>query len=73
MFLTDSEVQQMTGIARPQRIRKAAAEELRAWLVEHGYTEDVDFFKRIDGWYSVLHPAQRAAIELPKPRVRRRA
>lgn len=73
MFLTDAEVQQMTGIARPERVRRASCEELRAWLVEHGYTEDVDFFKRVDGWYSVLHPSQRGAVEVPRPRVRKRA
>lgn len=69
MFLTDHEVQQMTGIGREGR----RPSTLRAWLIEHGYTEDVDFFKRVDGWYSVLHPSQRVAVEMPRPKVRRRA
>ncbi len=73
MFLTDDQLEHMTGIARPKRLRAATCAALRVWLLEHGYTEDVDFFRRADGWYSVLHPSQRAAIEPPRPRVRKRA
>lgn len=69
MFLSDADVQQMTGITR----EKHRASTLRRWLLDKGYTENVDFFQRHDGWYSVLHPAQRAAIETPRPRVRKRA
>ncbi len=69
MFLSDTEVDAMTGLDR----KKHRPCTLRRWLEERGYTENVDFFRRLDGWYSVMHPSQRAAIEAPRPRVRRRA
>ena len=69
MFLTDAEVAAMTGLRQGEH----RPSTLRRWLLENGYTERVDFFQRHDGWYSVLHPSQRAAIEPPRPRVRRRA
>lgn len=69
MFLSDEQLEQMTGITRQGR----RPGTLRSWLVERGWTENVDFFKRADGWYSVLHPAHRAAVEVPRPKVRRRA
>lgn len=73
MFLNDSQIVDMTGIARPKRIVAGRAAALRTWLVEHGFVEDVDFFRRADGWYSVMHPMMRAPAQAPRPTVRRRA
>lgn len=69
-MLTDDAVHAMSGIRRPRRLMKGAGEPLRAWLIAAGYTENVDFFKRVDGWYSVADPRDRAAIEQPRARVR---
>lgn len=67
-FLSDDDVKAMSGL-HPETHRPST---LRRWLVENGYTEKVDFFRRHDGWYSVLHPSQRAAVEVPRPKVRER-
>lgn len=69
MFLTDDQVERMTGAKRGEH-RPCT---LRRWLLDRGFVEDVDFFKRIDGWYSVMDPRTRQAIEAPRPRVRKRA
>jgi hypothetical protein len=69
VFLTDDQVRAMTGCERG----KHRPVTLRRWLVENGYVEKVDFFKRHDGWYSVMHPHQRTAVEAPRPTVRKRA
>lgn len=69
MFLTDEQIELMTGINREEH----RPSTLRRWLLDHGFAEDVDFFQRKDGWYSVLHPHQRAVVQESRPRVRRRA
>ncbi len=68
-WMTDADVKAMTG-CDPETHRPST---LRRWLLENGYVEKVDFFRRIDGWYSVMHPHQRTAVEAPRPRVRKRA
>lgn len=68
-FLTDAEVEAMTGCSRERHQSRT----LRNWLIENGYVEKVDFFRRRDGWYSVMHPHQRTAVEVPRPKVRKRA
>jgi hypothetical protein len=52
MFLTDEQIETMSGC----RKGKHRASSLRRWLTAHGYTEDVDFFQRTDGWFDVKHP-----------------
>ena len=65
MFLSDAEVEQMTGIVRG----KNRPSTLRKWLEENHMVEGVDFFRRNDGWYSVMRPVQRAA-EIHRPKLR---
>lgn len=65
MFMTDSQVEQMTGIKRETH----RPSTLRKWLEDHGWRHDIDFFERRDGWYSVVAPAARAMPE-SRPRLR---
>jgi hypothetical protein len=65
VFLTDSDVEQMTGCKQG----KHYPVKLKRWLVDHGYVEDVTFFKRVDGWYSVMSPQARATSP-DRPRLR---
>jgi hypothetical protein len=45
---------------------------LRRWLQANDYIEGVTFFKRIDGWYSVMSPQSRT-VTPDRPRLRIRA
>jgi hypothetical protein len=47
--------------------------KLKNWLEARGWVEDVTFFRRADGWYSVMSPQARTNIEPVRPQVRRRA
>jgi hypothetical protein len=69
LYQTDSEVEAMSGAVRG----KHKPVKLKNWLTANGYVEKVTFFRRIDGWYSVMHPQARTAIEPARPQVRRRA
>lgn len=69
MFLTDEQVEAMSGVSRAKKHRACT---LRRWLIENGYTEKVDFFRRHDGWYSVIHPMHRAVLAVGRPAVRRK-
>jgi hypothetical protein len=69
MFLTDGDVTAMTGIRQEEH----KPVRLKNWLKLHGYVEDVTFFRRVDGWYSVMAPQARAAVEPVRAKVRRRA
>jgi hypothetical protein len=65
MFLSDAEVEQMTGVVKG----KNRPSTLRRWLVDNHMVEGVDFFRRKDGWYSVVRPAQRA-VDRHRPKLR---
>jgi hypothetical protein len=65
MFLTDAEVEQMSG-CRKGRERPST---LRRWLERHDFVEDTTFFKRVDGWYSVMSPNARI-VAPDRPRLR---
>ncbi len=68
MFLTDKEVEQMTGCRQSEH----KPVRLKNWLDAYGYVLGVTYFKRIDGWYSVMAPQSRA-VDVGRPRVRQRA
>ncbi len=69
MFLPDSTVTLMTG-CEPGKHKPV---KLKNWLTGNGYTLGVDFFRRVDGWYSVMAPQARTAFEPDRPKVRQRA
>ncbi len=69
MFLSDADVRTMTGI--DPAIHRPV--KLKNWLEGRGYVENQTFFRRADGWYSVMQPQARTAVVPARPQVRRRA
>ena len=69
MFLPDSTVSAMTGI--DFKIHKPV--RLKNWLKANGYVEGETFFRRVDGWYSVMAPQARTTFVPERPQVRRLA
>jgi len=69
MFLPDADVEAMTGISR----EKHRPVKLKNWLLDRGYVENETFFRRTDGWYSVMAPQARTVVVPPRPQVRGRA
>jgi hypothetical protein len=69
MFLPDEQVDLMTGIDR----EKHKPVRLKNWLDDYGYVLGETYFKRVDGWYSVMAPQARTTFVPARPQVRRRA
>jgi hypothetical protein len=69
MFLPDSEVTAMTGCIQG----KHKPVRLKNWLTANGYVEGETFFRRVDGWYSVMAPQARTTVVPNRPQVRRLA
>jgi hypothetical protein len=65
MFLTEAELEQMSGLSRKHN----RPSTLKKWLIETGFRENVDFFRRHDGWYSLMRPVQSAPVHRPKLRL----
>jgi hypothetical protein len=47
--------------------------KLKNWLEDNDFVLGETFFRRVDGWYSVMHPQARTATVPARPQVRRRA
>jgi hypothetical protein len=65
----ESEVEAASGVIRG----KHKPVKLKNWLEDNDFVLGETFFRRVDGWYSVMHPQARTSIVPVRPQVRRRA